>query len=70
MVQLAISEVEGFGFFCCSLLLGLGERKRLSLAVMKLDTWQITPIYTVKKPGGAGAEQPLDGRARDRCCQC
>ena len=60
MVQLVLSEVGGFGLFFCSLLLGLGERKQRLLAAMKLDTWQIIPIYTVKKP--KGAEQQTGGQ--------
>lgn len=42
----------GFGLFFCSLLVGLGEKKQLLLAAMKLGIWQITPIYTVKNPKG------------------
>lgn len=47
-------EEGGFGLFFCSLLVGLGERKQLLLAAVKLDIWQITPIYTVKNPKGQG----------------
>lgn len=66
-VQLVLSEVGGFGLFLCSLLLGPSERKQLLLAAVRLDIWQITPVYTVKKPkgqmgrqgtGAANAEQP------------
>lgn len=61
-VQIVISGV-GFGLFwsilrweglAFSSLLGLGERKQLLLAAVKLEIWQITPIYPVKNPKGQG----------------